>query len=131
MNAFLRIFSSALLSFAVLSVRAQTGVPAGLPEWLKEQVHAYATAPLGAAPESVWQFDLEGKPVYYIPAPCCDQYDRLFAADGSFLCAPSGGLTGRGDRRCPGILPKRDEMKLIWQHPRRDTKGKAKASVHP
>lgn len=39
--------------------------------------------------------------LYLIMSPCCDQFNYLYTAEGVRVCAPSGGLTGRGDGRCP------------------------------
>lgn len=43
----------------------------------------------------------EGQIVYLHMALCCDQFNKAYDADGRYLCAPSGGFTGRGDGRCP------------------------------
>jgi hypothetical protein len=43
-----------------------------------------------------------GRQAYLLMSPCCDLVNHLYSADGRFLCAPSGGLTGRGDGRCRG-----------------------------
>lgn len=43
----------------------------------------------------------DGQLVYLHMAPCCDQYNKVYNADGRYLCAPSGGFTGLGDGRCP------------------------------
>jgi hypothetical protein len=42
----------------------------------------------------------QGKPAYLFTAPCCDQFDYLYDSEGKRLCAPSGGVTGRGDGKC-------------------------------
>jgi len=31
------------------------------------------------------------------------------------LCAPSGGITGKGDGKCPDFNEKAGEGKLIWK----------------
>ena len=50
----------------------------------------------------------DSRRVYYFIASCCDQFNRLYDADGRFICAPSGGFTGAGDGQCPD-----------WAHDRR------------
>ena len=34
----------------------------------------------------------------------CDQYNCLYDAEGTILCAPAGGIAGSGDGQCPGVL---------------------------
>lgn len=46
----------------------------------------------------------EGQIVYLHMALCCDQFNKAYDADGRYLCAPSGGFTGRGDGRCPAWI---------------------------
>ncbi|WP_295528587.1 hypothetical protein [uncultured Pseudacidovorax sp.] len=43
-----------------------------------------------------------GRRAYLLTSPCCDQFNYLYSAEGVLLCAPSGGLTGRGDGKCLG-----------------------------
>jgi len=107
------------LIFVPPAVTAQPVGTRSLPVWLQERVASYATSALGSVPDEVWQFEYRGKTVYYIPAPCCDQFDSLFAADGTYLCAPSGGYSGYGDQRCSDALLKPKEMTRVWQDYRR------------
>ncbi|MCE4557217.1 DUF6970 domain-containing protein [Roseateles cellulosilyticus] len=41
------------------------------------------------------------RPVYLLQAPCCDQFNRLYDAEGRYICAPTGGFAGSGDGKCP------------------------------
>lgn len=45
----------------------------------------------------------DGQVVYLAMAPCCDRFNDLFDAQGNPVCAPSGGLSGAGDGRCPQL----------------------------
>jgi len=44
----------------------------------------------------------DGQAFYLIDAPCCDQVNPLYDADGRRICAPTGGFAGSGDGKCPG-----------------------------
>jgi len=46
----------------------------------------------------------DGKPAYLVISPCCDRYDYLYDAQGLRMCAPWGGISGKGDRKCTGVL---------------------------
>lgn len=39
--------------------------------------------------------------VYYYSPGCCDQFSVLYSKEGEELCAPGGGLDGKGDGKCP------------------------------
>jgi len=45
----------------------------------------------------------DGQVVYLAVAPCCDRFNDLYDALGNPVCAPSGGLSGAGDGRCPQL----------------------------
>jgi hypothetical protein len=126
-NALVQRLSSLLglvlaVSLAVfsLSVQAQTTMPVSLPAWLQSRITTIENSPFGSEPDEVWQFEYQGKTVYYFLAPCCDQFNRLYSADGKYLCAPNGGFLGVGDQRCPDAIPKRNQRKRVWRDPRLD-----------
>jgi hypothetical protein len=56
--------------------------------------------------------------VWYVPARCCDVPGVVYAADGSMLCEPDGGITGRGDGRCPDFAAARRDGVVVWRDPR-------------
>lgn len=88
-----------------------------VPAWLALQLREWAAGRVSRVPTAVWRFERDGQTVYYIPEPCCDRFNRLYAASGEMLCAPSGGFLGLGDGRCPGALPPAGQMTLVWRHP--------------
>jgi hypothetical protein len=88
------------------------------PAWVHQMIEKFQNEPIGNPPQSIWRYDYEGETVYYIPAQCCDKYSSLYDKDGKVICAPDGGISGRGDGRCPYFFQKRTEEKLIWKDPR-------------
>jgi hypothetical protein len=81
-------------------------------------IRKFQSQPVGNPPQSIWRYAYRGQPVYYVPAQCCDQSSTLYDANGNVLCAPDGGLTGRGDGKCADFEAKRTGEKLIWQDTR-------------
>jgi len=98
---------------------ADLGMPeeivTGAPPWLQSLIAHYEAAPFGTAPVEVWQYQLSGRTVYYIPAACCDQFNSLYDASGAIICAPDGGFTGTGDGRCPAFRQEATNEVLIWR----------------
>lgn len=58
---------------------------------------------LAERPEPLRRHVLKGKIYYLALAPCCDQHDYLYNDQGEYICAPTGGLSGMGDGKCPGL----------------------------
>ena len=88
------------------------------PAWVDELIRKFQSEPAGNPPQSIWRYDYNGQTVYYVPSQCCDQFSALYDAGGREICAPDGGLTGRGDGRCPDFFTKRTNEKLVWQDSR-------------
>lgn len=69
-------------------------------------------------PASIWQYTYNGQKVYYIPAHCCDIPSTLLDINCNVMCSPDGGLSGKGDGRCPDFINTATGAKLIWKDPR-------------
>jgi len=114
-----------LLSACGASTKQNTPAPQNTvstiegPEWIKNIVATYEQAPVGNPPRSIWQYTYKGQTVYYFPPQCCDQFSMLYDANMQVICAPDGGLTGKGDGKCPDFIQERKDEKLIWKDVRK------------
>ncbi|MDR6843220.1 DUF6970 domain-containing protein [Pseudoxanthomonas sacheonensis] len=88
-----------------------------LPEWLRLKIGEFETLPADRAPLGVWRITHNGQPAFYLLSACCDQYNPLFNAEGTEICNPSGGFTGRGDGKCPKPMDQGTKAALVWSHP--------------
>jgi hypothetical protein len=64
------------------------------------------------------EYEYDGKKVYLLIKPCCDQYNELYDANCNYVCAPSGGITGKGDGKCPEFDANAKFIKVIWEDKR-------------
>ncbi len=95
----------AVVLLAACGGATPTPPPAQGPEpdfVVRESLHAVGTVSRQALAGMTRYQGPDGQPVYLSMPPCCDLFTKLYDADGRFICAPSGGLTGQGDGRCPG-----------------------------
>jgi hypothetical protein len=88
------------------------------PPWVLKLIAEFLLQPVGNPPQSIWQYEFSGKTVYYVPPQCCDMFGLLYDADGTYICAPDGGIDGRGDRRCPDFRAERTNERLVWKDSR-------------
>ena len=88
------------------------------PEWVDQLIQQFESDPVGNPPQSIWRYTYSDQVVYYVPAQCCDMFSTLYDGEGNVLCAPDGGLDGRGDARCPDFFSQRTDEALIWQDQR-------------
>ena len=88
------------------------------PKWLEDKIQQHLQAQKANPPIHIYSYRYEGQKVYFETAPCCDQFTNLYDAKGNLLCHPDGGITGRGDGKCPDFGKSRTEERLVWQDPR-------------
>ncbi|WP_052732578.1 DUF6970 domain-containing protein [Hymenobacter terrenus] len=88
------------------------------PPWLKARIAAILAERKGNPIARIYRYDYGGQTVYFETLPCCDQFSNLFDTKGRLLCHPDGGLTGKGDGRCPDFDKNKTNEKLVWQDPR-------------
>jgi len=88
----------------------------GLPEWLRIRLADYDAQPGSGAPRAVYAVPYGSGTAYLTRAGCCDQLDPLVDERGVLVCHPSGGITGRGDGKCPGPLPPAPQWREVWRH---------------
>ncbi|RAK64718.1 hypothetical protein DLM85_17635 [Hymenobacter edaphi] len=85
---------------------------------MDDKIQAHLNAKAENPRIRILSYQYRGQTVYYETSPCCDQYTTLYDAKGNVLCAPDGGITGRGDGKCADFEKNRTAEQLIWQDPR-------------
>ncbi|MBB1285485.1 hypothetical protein HRH25_13960 [Flavisolibacter sp. BT320] len=89
-----------------------------LPSCVQARIEAIKKEPRWNPPATVTEYRYEGRTVYLFSSPCCDQYNELWDTDCHYICAPSGGYTGRGDEKCTGFKDKAERVKGVWKDDR-------------
>ena len=110
-----------LALFAVLLASASgcAAKPDAAPPAFVDQLVARLQAePKKNPPGKVWQYRYRNQVVFYVPPSCCDIPGVLYASDGQVVFSPDGGMTGRGDGKCPDFFDARTEERLVWSDPR-------------
>ena len=105
----------ALLSVLILVAGCSQPTQARNPSWVDQLIKKFESVPVANPPLSIWKYDYNGQVVYFVPAHCCDITSVVYDADGTILCAPDGGIAGRGDGKCSDFFDKRSNEQLIWQ----------------
>ena len=98
-----------------VSDEAAENCPSNFSDTLIEQLKQQ---PKQNPPAEVVQYTYQGRTVYLVTGGCCDNYNYLFDACGNVLCAASGGVTGKGDGRCPDFAASATNPTLLWRDPR-------------
>ena len=97
--------------------RPPIGVQATAP-WLDQLIARFQAEAVANPPRRILRYRYRGQTVYYVPPSCCDQPGILYDETGTQVCAPDGGISGRGDGRCPDFHEQRSAESLIWSDSR-------------
>ncbi len=108
---------SALLSIAAPKCSKQFS-PTGLPDCIQQKINSIKGQPRWNPPAQVDEYLYNGKTVYLFSADCCDQYSVAYDMQCNAVCAPAGGLTGKGDRKCLDFFTTAKHVKLVWKDER-------------
>lgn len=100
------------------SARTAVSDTASRPRWLQARIAEVLAERKRNPITRVLRYDYGGQTVYYISAPCCDQYSQVFDTQGKLVCQPDGGITGKGDGQCSDFEKNKTNEKLVWQDPR-------------
>lgn len=89
------------------------------PSCLIKKLEEIRSNPIaGNPPAKLSEYEYNGTKVYLLTKPCCDQYNELYDVNCNYLCAPSGGYTGKGDGKCPDFDTNAKFVKVIWEDKR-------------
>src|SRR5690606_36486128 len=88
------------------------------PQWLTALIQELKQEAPANPPAKIYRYTYNNQEVYYLTGRCCDIPSKLFDKDGNQLCQPDGGITGRGDGRCPDFFEKRQNETIIWEDTR-------------
>ncbi len=100
--------------FSLCFVIFLVGCNEELPQHIADMIEQYESSP-GTAPNEIWRYRFEGRTVYYVPPMPYDIPGKLVSEDGDFICSPDGGLTGRGDGKCPTFFEERSDGRIVWR----------------
>ena len=88
---------------------------ASLPACIQQKIDAIKKEPKWNPPAEVHEYSYNGKTVYLFSSPCCDQYNVAYDTDCKTVCAPSGGMTGKGDQKCKDFKTAATHIRLVWK----------------
>ncbi len=97
------------------SQQVMAGDKTQIPQWVKNKITQFKQQPIGNPPREVWQYTIKDKLYFYFPAQCCNLMSQLYDQQGKKICSPDGGITGKGDKKCPNLLKNISSEQLVWR----------------
>ncbi|AKD05558.1 hypothetical protein PKOR_06270 [Pontibacter korlensis] len=112
------ILAVALTAGACKSGSAPSAIEQESPTWLTKLIGELKLETPANPPAKIYRYTYGGQEVYYLTGRCCDVPSQLFDAKGNLLCEPDGGITGKGDGRCPDFFEQRKNETIVWEDKR-------------
>ena len=105
-----------LLAFVVLSSeKCDEQKSGGIPKCIQTKIDSIKAQPKWNPPAEVNEYSYKGKRVFLFTSDCCDFVNPLFDSNCNYICAPSGGITGKGDMQCLEFEKEAKLVKLVWK----------------
>lgn len=90
----------------------------GVPICIQQKMDSIKQQPVWNPPAEIHEYNYAGRKVYVISARCCDFFTIVVDSNCNYVCAPSGGFTGKGDRKCVDFSEKAKLIRLVWKDER-------------
>ena len=108
-----------LFTLTIGAHRCHKDIEKSIPACIQAKIDEIKNQNVWNPPAEVHEYSYQGKRVFYFTSNCCDQYNVVYDEECHYLCAPSGGITGRGDNKCPDFNSTAHEVRLVWKDPRK------------
>jgi hypothetical protein len=103
------------LSLLVVSNMQCKKVRSDTPACILEKIKIFQAQPKQNPAATVEEYLYKGKKVYGFSGPCCDAYNEIVDEQCNYICAPSGGITGRGDGKCTDFATEAKLIRIVWR----------------
>ncbi len=115
MNQF---FLAAVFFMAIAQQKCNKRAEAGIPSCVQARIDAIKKEPRWNPPAEVQELRYNGRRVFLFSSNCCDQYNEVVDEGCNYVCAPSGGITGKGDQKCTDFSDKAQLIRVVWKDER-------------
>lgn len=100
-----------------MSIKASVA-KVNMPICIVKKIDSIKQQPVWNPPAEINEYDYRGDKIYLVSANCCDFYTIAVDANCNYVCAPSGGFTGKGDRKCADFFKNAKLIRLVWKDER-------------
>ncbi len=114
----MKILMAILISIPFIGCKKQSNILSFTPSCILSKIEELKNKPKQNPSAEVYEYNYLNNNSYYFTADCCDQYNFLYDSNCNVICAPDGGIAGRGDGKCADFNESKKDGKLIWKDPR-------------
>jgi hypothetical protein len=89
-----------------------------IPTCIQQKIDSIKSQPVWNPPAEIHEYEYKGQRMFALSAPCCDFFNTVVDENCNYICAPSGGFTGKGDGKCTDFFKVGKHIKLVWKDER-------------
>ena len=89
-----------------------------IPSCIQTKIDEIRKQPRWNPPALVEEYSYNGRRIFLFSSNCCDQFNEAVDEACNYVCAPTGGYTGKGDRKCEDFKQNAKFIKLVWKDER-------------
>jgi len=86
------------------------------PNWVLNLIDHVEKETDSTLTNSIWRYDYEGDPVYFLSTSLYQDYHRVYNIYGHYLGAPFGGPRNDGDGLLYDFFEERENQTFIWEN---------------
>lgn len=114
-----------LLSIVILSCHKKASIQTfastpDAPFCIQNKIDSIKNLPVANPPIEIDEYLYKERKAFVISARCCDFYTIAVDSSCNYICAPSGGFTGKGDRKCSDFTENAKFIRLVWKDDRKN-----------
>ncbi len=83
---------------------------------IQNKISDFERMPKDSRPNSITKYLYKNNTTYYIRTSCCDQYNPVYDGTCTYLGAPAGGFTGKGDGKLTDFFANATNKKVVWEN---------------
>jgi hypothetical protein len=109
----------AIIMTSLAQQKCEKHIITDIPSCIQARIDEIKKQPRWNPPAQVEEYRYDGRRVFLFSANCCDQFTQVVDEACNYICAPSGGITGKGDRKCADFNEKAQLIKVVWKDERK------------
>ena len=109
---------TAIIILSIVQQKCGKSAVNTIPTCIQAKIDEIKKQPKWNPPASVEEYNYNGKRVFLFSSDCCDQFNQAYDESCNYVCAPSGGITGKGDRKCDDFKEKATLIRVVWKDER-------------
>jgi hypothetical protein len=90
-----------------------------IPACVQVKIDSIKKLPRFNPPAEVNEYTYKDKRIFLFSSDCCDNFNLLFDDNCKYVCAPTGGITGKGDMSCTDFTKEAKLVRQVWKDERK------------